>query len=218
MTPEKPTKVVVKKVIRRSKKLKRRRLTRVLNINLFRRKRRRIKKIKNSHLRNKRKGKRRIRKTIYKMSQKYYDYLIDRLRKLNLSKIRVGILTIKQTRRNCFMVISQKTRKKTVKFQRKRSKKPQYKVLHHKSIGQATIYRGRAKTSAIAKKALGKSMLKFLYKKQIRLVDAIFISEMQRAGAPLLVSVAAKNVVIRSITRRLSRPHGYVRKKKARRI
>lgn len=188
-------------------------------VSILQRKRRRLRAFSKSYIKRTRKGRRRYRRNKIKMSKEHLNYVKTRLQRLNYPKVQRGVLTIKQTRRNCFMNISKEMiKRKRQKFQIKISKKPQHKVLIHKSIGQCTIYKGRAKSSAVAKKSLATAMAQFVHKKQIRIIDARFISELNRASGPLLTTFASKNIIFRSLQRILLRPHGYVRKKKARRI
>jgi len=153
------------------------------------------------------KYKKKNRKTVYRI-----------LAKRNVTKIRRGIVFVRLKRRNSFLTLAKKLRiKKKFRNKHKTIKTKRYlKIYFSGSIGRVG-FKGRAKSSAIARTTLAKLVLKKAIKKHFRILRIIFLSEIKRLYLPILTGLASQTVAIRVIKRLLLRPHGYVRYKKKRR-
>lgn len=197
--------------------------------------RKHLRKSKRSFIKAKRLAKRYARQTEKRTSEKYLNRVKYKLTKANanISKISFGALSLKLTRRNFFITLSRmgpdrykiKKKKRYGRFGVKKKPKrirvklnPKQKVLLHKSSGQLKIYKGRGKVAAVAKKALAKTFIKKLQKSTLRIIDLYIISEMNRSYMPIIAGLASKAIVFRTINRLMRRSHGYVRRKKERRI
>jgi ribosomal protein S11 len=82
------------------------------------------------------------------------------------------------------------------------------------------LYKGKTKNSSVARRALAKVVSRKAWGKYFRIID-IIIRTNKRFGStyvPFMEGLRMRPVVIRSIVYLNSRPHGYVRLKKMRRI
>jgi ribosomal protein S11 len=141
------------------------------------------------------------------------------LKAQNISNPGYGKIYVKITRKNLHLGLTKvKKITKKPKIKNKLSRRTRFDLVAKKSIGQLPMYKGRAKSSPIARKALVKTFMKETAKHNVHQADMILLSEVGKHHFGLLSAFAQKNFIIRMVLRKVSRPHGYVRRKKARRI
>lgn len=151
-------------------------------------------------------------------SVEYFVRILNGLQANNIPKPGNGLVYMKFGRRSFHLGFSKMaTIKNKSKFAKKTAKKKGFSLQLKKTIGQLQMFKGRARSSAVARKTLAGLFVKDLIKRHVHIVDLCLKSEMGKHYFAVNSALARKNLVIRTVTRLVSRPHGYMRKKKQRR-
>ncbi len=158
------------------------------------------------------------KRTKKRESVEYFERIKNSLRANNVPKPGYGLMYMKFGRRSFHLGFSKRKKiKNKSKFARKRVKKTGFALKIKKTIGQLKMFKGRARSSAVARKTLAGLFVRDLIKRHVHIVDLCLKSEMGKHYFAVISALAQKNLVIRSVTRLFSRPHGYMRKRKKRR-
>ena len=176
---------------------------------------------KNLKLRRKRRHRERRFRASIKKNMPYVQRRtkwIKRRNKKRKYKFENHYLNITGKVKNFFLSVYHKYPQKQ-KFQYNK-KYYKYKILINlltsKSIG-ALGYKGRHKTSPLAKEILGKTIGNNLQKNNLPLIDIILKNKVGRIYKPIIKGIAKSRVLVRKITIKSMHPHGFIRPRKKRR-
>lgn len=118
-------------------------------------------------------------------------------------------LNITVRRKNVFLAFYQK-----LPIRKRRLKR--INLIASKTLGSLG-YKGRHKTSPLAKEVLGKTLGNSLQKNNLSLIDIIFQKKIGRVYKPILKGLAKNRILIRKIRLKIVHPHGTIRSKKKKR-
>lgn len=118
-------------------------------------------------------------------------------------------LNITAKRKNVFLSFYQK-------IQTKKKSKKRILLLASKTLGSLG-YKGRHKSSPLAKEVLGKTVGNSLQKNNLSLIDIIFQKKIGRLYKPILKGLAKNQILIRKLRIKKVHPHGFIRPKKKKR-
>ena len=167
-------------------------------------------------IKRKRRHKERRIRFSFKKAQPYRKRKIKKHRKRQKKRKLIfenHYLTITGTVKNFFLAFYQK-----ILSQKKRKKKRiiLINLLASKSIG-ALGYKGRKKTSPLAKEFLGKNIGNSIKKSNIQLLDIILKKKIGYVYKPILKGLTKTQLLIRKIHINSVHPHGFLRPKKKKR-
>ena len=132
----------------------------------------------------------------------------------HIKKIRYGRVFIRTTRTNTFLTLATPKWKTKPK---KKNKKKQYRVRMTSSAG-ILLYKGKKKSSPLARQEVAKSFAEKLRAKDYRLIDVIFVKKFGRNYRLVIKGLMSKAfLMIRLFSIRRIHGHGSIRAKKARR-